>query len=359
MNTPSARLPCWGILLLALLLPGFAAADGAGLYEATVPVSGRSAPERQRAVEEGFRQVLVKVSGQRSVLAMPGVKAELARAPTLLSTYTYEAAPARQPGQAMDPGMTPLRLRMSFDSRGTLAILNRAEAPVWGSSRPAVYLWVGKDVAGGRLPWGPDGAQGTVLLDAAAQRGLPVILTLSDTPVPVPQGTGLPPVIVEAASRNNARVVLGASLAGSSGRWKAAGVLVVDGVAERIEAAGADEFSTLRELVAVAADRLGSRLTVVARPDRVQAVVLRVHGVTGVADHAALVRWLAGMPQVRAVVVDTAAASQLEYRLTVAGEIPQLVSTLAADGHLSGVTVPAPGEEPVVLDASLSSLPGR
>lgn len=345
------------VLLLSVLLPtGAAAAEVGGLYEAVVAVSSQAASERQQAVAEGFRQVLVKISGQRSVLGSPGLQTEVANASALLGTYRYEAALARQGGQQGDAGtgagQGALRLRMSFDPKGVMAAVNRAGLPVWGSSRPVVYFWVGRETPAGRQIFGPSSPQGTALIDMAGVRGLPVVLTAAEQPARGDVATVAQPV-VDAAIRAGARVILSAATTGSGGRWRASGVLSVDGSVQSVEAGGADEYAALRELVAVAADHLGARYAVAARTDSLQPVLLQVTGVGDLQQHAELTRWLRSLPLVRDVVIAGVNATRIEYRVAVAGDPESLQALLVSDGRLSGVVV-VPGDPALpLLEAGL------
>lgn len=329
-------------LLLCLLLPGgvVRAADVGDLFEAAVPVSGQGAAERSRAVQEGFRQVLVKASGQRAVLALPALQPELGKGDALLGSFKYESQP--RPG-----GSAPLLLRLSFHPASVRAILNRAAAPVWGASRPPVYLWVVREGAGGRSLLGFGTSAADALLEAAGVRGLPALLPAAgDAPVADPLVATVPSTVADAAARAGARVVLAASVAGNGGRHRAVGVLSVEGTAERIEATGPDENAALRELVQVAADRLGARYAMVARPDQLQAVRLRVAGVGSLEEHAALERWLAGLPLVKDLVLVEVGPRERVFMLTLAGSIERLRQAMATDGRL------AVRGDPVVEDAT-------
>lgn len=336
------------VLLLSLAgLLGTGAADAAdvgGLYEAVVPVTGQSPAERSRAAVEGFRQVLVKVSGQRSVLALPSIQSELGRGETLLGSFRYEAAPARSPGQAIDPVLASLRIRLAFDPASVRAALNRAGAPVWGASRPSVHLWVvrGDGTGGTLLALGSP--QADTLIDAASVRGLPAVL-------PSP-GDTRPPA--------GARVAVLATLATVAGRAHVNGVLRIDGVDESLEVSAADDFSALRELVALAADHLGARYAVTARADQVRQVRLHVGGVASLDAYAALERWLDGQPLVKDVVLEGIAGDRATFALTLADDVSRLVQAMTADGRFAEIGTPqADGGTQYTLDATLkaSSLP--
>lgn len=342
------------LLLFPMLLVSAAGAatEVGGLYAAVVVVSGQGASERQLAVEEGFRQVVLKISGQRGVLDNPGLQAEVANAGTLLTAYRYETGLTRQNGQQVDGSTGVLRLRMSFDPKGVMAAINRAGLPVWGESRPLLYLWVGRETPSGRQIFGPASPQGAVLIDMAGVRGLPVVLTAAAQLAPGDVATVSRPVI-DAATRAGARLILSAATTGSGSRWRASGVLYTDGAVQAVEAGGADEYAALRELVAVTADRLGARYAVAARTDSLQTVLLRVAGISDLKGHAELTRWLRSLPLVRDLVIAGINATRIEYRLAVAGDADGLRTLLVSDGRLAGV-IDVPGDPALpVLEAGL------
>jgi hypothetical protein len=329
------------LLLISCLLPagGAFAVEVTGLFEAAVPVANQGASERAKATAEGFRQVLVKASGQRAVLLNAAVQQELGKAESLLGSYRYESARAESPA-GTDAATVP-RIRLKFDPGSVLGVLNRGGAPVWSASRPMVYLWVFREAAAPSL-FALGTPQADVLLDAAGERGLPVAVPAPGD-VPGPSGVIPPQSVVDAAARVGAKVVLAAGVGpvpGQPGKFRAMGVLRVEGSDERLDAVGADESAALRELVAVAADLVGGRYAVVARKDQVTTVRFRVDGVVNLAAWAALERWLNSQPLLRDAVVARVDASGTEYTLTLAGELERLLQALRADGRFTGVGVP-------------------
>lgn len=345
-------------VLCLLALQSLRAAEVAGLYEARVPVANQSAGDRARAIDAGFRQVLVKVSGQRSVLAAPAIQAALGKGESLLGSYRYESAS----GQSEASGQGILFIRLSFDPAGVRATLNRAGAPVWGASRPPLYLWLVREGAQGGTLFSLGTPQADVLLDVAAQRGLPTVLpppgTPADNDAPV---NGVPTLIREAATRAGAKLVLAASLGGSGSGVRASGVLSVDGAVERLETVAKDEVAAIRELVADAADRLGARYAIVARQDQMLTVRLRVTGVRSLAMHAGLERWLGSLPLVRDLIVEEilheTAGEQIEYGLTLAGATDRLLQAMAADGRFASVGTPIVEGSMMTITAALADTP--
>lgn len=322
-------------LWVALYAGPSAAVEVGGLFEALVPVSDQSTVERKRAVGEGFRQVLVKVAGQRSVLSLPAIRAELSRGDALLGSFRYEGRAARG-GDARE---STLQLRLEFDPAGVRGLLNRAAAPVWSGDRPPVHLWVvrGGDGNGTLATLGTP--QADTLLDAAAVRGLSVVL-------PAPGDTVAPA---------GARVAVLATLASVAGQPHINGVLQIEGAGDSLEVSAASDDAALQELVQLAADRLGARYAASARSDQAKILRLRVAGVGSLTAWADLQRWLAGQPLVREANLESLAGSQATLVLVLAGDPARLVQLMRADGRFARIGGVVAEGNLYALEATLSA----
>lgn len=319
------------IFLWAALFAGASpAVEVDGLFEAAVEVSDQSTAERKRAAAEGFRQVLVKVAGQRSVLSLPAIKTELSRADALLGSFRYEGQAARSPAE---PGAASLRLRLEFDPAGVRNVLSRAAAPMWSADRPQVHLWVVRGGDGKGVLAALGTPQADILLEAAAERGLPVVM-------PSPGDTVAPA---------GARVALLATLAPAAGLPHINGVLQIEGGSEQIEVSGVDEGAVLRELVELAADRLGARFAVAARADQARVLRLRLAGLGQLEGWAEAQRWLAAQPLVKEVGLEMIAGDQATLLLVLAGDADRLAGMMRADARFVAV-----GD--AVLDGTLYTL---
>jgi hypothetical protein len=332
------------VLLFAAKSP---AVEVGGLFEATVPVANQGAAERARATTEGFRQVLVKASGHRAVLANPAVQPELSKAAALLGSYRYET-------QRAESGPPGTRIRLSFDAASVLGVLNRAGAPVWSANRPLVYLWTFREATSPTV-FALGSPQVDALLDAAGQRGLPVSVP-SPGDAPVVAGAIPPPAVVDAAGRVGARVIVAAAVGPQpGGKFRALGVMRMDdGKDERIEAVATDEASVLTELVGQAADALASRFGAVARRDQVVAVSVKIEGVRDLAGWAGIERWIASQPLVKDAVLVSLDPNGTEFALVLAGEPERLLRAMQADARFSGVSPPVQDGAVMRITAALA-----
>ena len=119
------------LVLTCLLMPIHAGERVGWMYNADVPVTNQSPQARAIAAQEGFRQVLGRLTGQGDALTLnvSGMAAD-----RLISTFSYHS-------EIVDGRRQP-RVKMSFNPSQTLATVRRAGLPVWGSGRPEVKLYL-------------------------------------------------------------------------------------------------------------------------------------------------------------------------------------------------------------------------
>ncbi|GLX80102.1 hypothetical protein tinsulaeT_34420 [Thalassotalea insulae] len=100
------------------------------LYVAKVAVNSQSSNDRNLALKQALRSVLVKVGGQQQVLSDDELKKQLNRYNSLVTNYRYERANGQQ------------YLRASFDPAKINDLFVEASLPIWGSLRPQIVLWL-------------------------------------------------------------------------------------------------------------------------------------------------------------------------------------------------------------------------
>ncbi|GGW95866.1 DUF2066 domain-containing protein [Alteromonas halophila] len=136
-----------------------------------VTVENQSQSVQQSARREALAQVLVKMSGNPSVLESSDVTAALRRSQAYLRSYRFEDK---------DQGLIYVA---TFDEQALSSLLRNAALPVWGNRRPQTLLWLAvKEDSGKRYIL--DDAQPRewvdTLFDTAQRRGVPVSLPLMD-----------------------------------------------------------------------------------------------------------------------------------------------------------------------------------
>ncbi len=178
MNETKFRgLLMWCALCTSVSAP---AVEVAGLYEAEVPVVGQDVALRQDAMRAALAEVLVKVSGNRAVGALPGVAELVNTAPQYVQQFVYRNA-APLPGQRSP--QPPVRmLWVRFDRDALNRVLRPSGVAIWGSARPALLLWLDVREQNERSIVGVDNKpEWKQFIDAVAKsRGVPLLLPTLD-----------------------------------------------------------------------------------------------------------------------------------------------------------------------------------
>ena len=123
-------------ITLLMVLPDVVQAEVVKrLYETSLPVVSQDQQIRQAAFEQGFIEVLVRVSGSSETPAYIDIKT----AARYVQQYRYLAA-EKKPGQVVEPGQpeTKYNLWIRFSESKIKKLLKDNSLAIWGAQRPAV-----------------------------------------------------------------------------------------------------------------------------------------------------------------------------------------------------------------------------
>ncbi len=299
-----------GSLALALLMSAGLAhgAEVRGLYQTEVPVSGQQPAERKRALRTALSQVLVKVSGARTVNQGPATQKALQTPSQYVQQYRYRNVyPDSGAGRA---GARPTTLLWAqFDREAVNRLLREQNLPIWGKARPATLIWLAVERGGRRVLIGSDDPSGipTVLESRAVARGLPLVIPLLD---------------LEDQSRLRISDVWGEftdSIVATSRRYQSDAILIarayelLPGLWEtrwRLQTGQrALRWSTQSDVLDIAldegidraADMLAQEFARIAQAGDSGALDMVVMGINGLGDYATALRYLGALDMVEAV----------------------------------------------------------
>lgn len=155
------------LLLTAVIVDGHAASN---LLSATISVADRSEASLSNAASEALAGILVKVSGDETIVDNPVAAASISDARSHVSLYSYEG------------GGEGTTLFVQFDDSVINDILRQSGATFWGESRPPVLLWLVIDEPYARrfATVSDDGEIMTQLAADFAERGVKLRLPLHD-----------------------------------------------------------------------------------------------------------------------------------------------------------------------------------
>lgn len=326
------------MIFLAVPL-GAQATETDSLYEAQVSVGGQTEEARDMAAQEAFREVLLKVVGNRQALAQTPLAPLLKEAAPLVQQFRY-IAPKEEDGTAA--------LWVRFDPGGVNHALRQHGLPVWGRMRPALLLWVAVEDRKGRylLDAGMVSPASEILKKQAEDRGIPIIFPLWDLE---DQGRlvfadiwgNFSETILAASTRYPAAVQLvGRLLHRQAGDWQARWTLYGAGKARDWVVAGGGVEQVLRAGIDRAVDIIAERVVPLNGDGSGSSVRINVADVTSFMDYARLSSYLGSLSQVTDMQPVQLSPAEARFKLDLLGN-PE---GLAASIQLGRVLAPAEEE---------------
>lgn len=316
---------------LLLFLAGLTyAAKVDSLYQGQTPVSSQSQEEQNRAVQAALLQVLLKVSGNNSILKKPDIKPRLTDAQKLVQQVGYS---------------TPTLLSVDFDPSGVNDLLRSLNVPIWSQNRPMIVAWVENEALGHPAEiLGSDSNNETVTLlkQQADQHGLPILFPLMDIAdinqvSPNDIATMAIPKLTSAAKRYAGDVILaGRVIRGANGfatQWK----LVVGDNHWEWNIVG----KTLNEIIPVLVENITNTLAArfaVTTTSAVQTeLTLKISGVTLQDDLAQLTRYLEHLAPVASVSVAQISGGDVTLTISLRGTREAFTQLLSLGNKLTPI----------------------
>lgn len=251
-------------ILATFVLPAHAERV-ANLYSASWPVENQSTEVRQKAMQNAFAEVLIRVSGSKEVVNNSQIREVLPDAQNYMRQYSYKRLTAAE--QMVYE--KPLLLIATFDSQSVQRILKDTAQPIWSDNRPSGVFWIAVEENGSRRVATDVNDQVTIAVNrATGRRGLPVILPLMDledkSQVTVGDIWGrFTDPVKRASSRYNADYVVVGQLSQSGGQWFGRWSLELGGTVTNLSSSAPSKGQVVADLIDQVADKLASRLAVV------------------------------------------------------------------------------------------------
>jgi hypothetical protein len=301
------------------------------LYRADVAVEDHSSGAMDQATRAGLAQVLVKVSGSRTVLKDAEVRQALSNNRRYLQSYQYHR---------LESG--GLNLQIHYDSQLVTELLTLAQQPLWTANRPPVLIWLVVDDAGGRqiatAESHPD-LTATLQLDLR-QRGVPAVFPLMDLQdtlaVNVYDFWRLDSLAVSRASQ---RYAVGSILVGrlsglSDGRWMGEWLYLQE--ADRAASSFYGEELVPMSLAAIdfVAEHMAERYAVAAGSSHGEDVFLRVDNLSDYASYREVVVYLESIELIDSAYPAYVEGSSIVFRLRAQAEAEQLHRIIALSHRL-------------------------
>ncbi len=346
------------VLVLGLWWGGvlpLAAVEVRDLYQAEIAVSGQSASEREQAIREALAVVLVKVTGNPDTPVSPAAQEILSVAAELVEQFRYTTRQipnpdqdiAAFPGEPVPDTVPQEYLWVSFDRDAVNSRLAGSGFPIWGSTRPAVLVWLALELNGRRflveLSQYPD--IGDALMAAGKRRGVPVMFPLFDLEdqgrLSVTDVWGnFGDAIVNASRRYRAESILvGRVIRVDPSNWFGRWTLYVAGDALDWSSNAATIRGVLGAGINGAANALASRFALTAS-DESNNLMLRVAEVGSLQGYARVLKYLQSLDQVQSVLPVYVDHQTVSFRINYQGSSQVLEDTIAIGSVLAKIPLP-------------------
>ncbi|MCU7929191.1 MAG: DUF2066 domain-containing protein [Candidatus Thiodiazotropha sp. (ex Codakia rugifera)] len=348
----------WLLLMVALLIAPVASAEMVeNLYEAQVPVFGQSAEARASGIRKAFSRVLVKVSGDRSLLNNPDLNGLLKKAAGLIQQYRYKSLESTRTDITSD---SPDRLLwVRFDERAVNRLLRESGVPVWGGTRPSVLVWMGQEEGARRGLVSPERERALKrrLNRVAGSRGLTFMWPLMDVEdrnaIQVSDlWGGFEETIRRASDRYLPDVILVGRMTQQGGNsWRGEWLLYLPDKVNRWQARADSKAALASEGLNQAADALALRFAPQQVSQGATELRLRIHGLTHLADYVLVKDYLQSLAMIEQLDLLSAGPEKVNFLVRIQGNRNALERGI----QLGAVLEPVEPHEYEVADEAVQS----
>ena len=311
--------------------------------------------ERHQAFKQALWDVLVKVTGNKSVPAQPEVQALFLRATQLVQQYRYQELLSSEQSKPEKPVFTEElvdtlpeaepthKLLVQFAKEALNRHLTQLGIPVWGRERPATLVWlaVEEHQKPRYLMSGNTESKPKARLEAIASlRGLPILLPLMDfedrsnVRFADIRGNFSKPVLDGSMRYGVESVLTGVLVQDPKGRWIAQWTVYRNGQANTWRTASPELDENLLSGIQGVAGVLAAELGTGGFGAQEDKVALMVHDIRSLQDYARVVDYLSNLSVVEAVQVSQVNEDKLRLDLQIKGSRRDLERGISQGGVL-------------------------
>lgn len=332
------------LLFQIAVVPPSAAVVVKDLYNVEFPVPDQGVQVRNAVFTKGLEEVLIRVSGNRSILK----NIKPAAASTYVQQFSYtEKLPdkkgaAGQAGRATQSEAASYVLKVQYNAAKIIGLLRENGQPVWGNRRGEAVVWLAVRDGSNRyvLKDSDTSLLKDALTEAAARRGLPVIWPINDLKDQQQlRFTDLwaafaGPVKVASKRYSKGPVIVG-RLSWTGSVWKGDWSLFVDNSAYSWSLSGSDYNSVIADGVDHSADKIGKHYAVLERTDSTGPhLLVEINNIDSVQNYRKIQKFLGGLAAVKQTQLVRLDQENVVFRVDLRGNIDDFVKLVAIDRKL-------------------------
>lgn len=334
------------VLFIWLLTHSALAVPVANLYSASVAISSETKPARTEAIQQAFRQVLIKVSGNPSIATASVIIKHVKEANNYLQAYTFQSLPIGK--------QTKLFLTATFNEKAINDLLLQGAQSVWGINRPLTLVWlvIQQPQEGTQIsPVGSDNQAAQVLQAQANNVGLPIMFPILDlTDIEALSGTDLLQTnilkIMQASARYNTDAILAGRVSQTALGWQANWLLLNNGKETTWTSQGKSLIPVLGLGVSLSAQVLASRYKITPNKDAnitSQPITLIVNNITDMTVYSKVLNYLHQLTSVKQIEVSEVSSDKVVFNIELKSDEATFMQAIALDHALMPIKQTNPG----------------
>lgn len=302
------------------------------VYRAEALVTSQSEAQRNAALPESLREVVLRVSGDPGALEHPNVRQALGQA----QTYLYEFGYASTDEQLeVDGKLVPAtRLLLKFSPPAIEKLLRDSRLSLWPANRPKLLIWLVMSDETGTKHRVPEEEVLKALYDQAGLRGLPLLLPMQDLEdnlaLSIENLWNMDELAIKAASERYKAdaILIGRYSKNVSGVGRANWQLIHSSGNQSFDTDSADVPGLFTKAIDASADYFARLYAIVPSEEGPGVVIMQVNEVRNFSTYKNLERYLQGLGMVSRVELIVSEKDSLLLRLYTEGDINLLTSTL-------------------------------
>ena len=340
------------LLSFTILLSSHSGAEVVkNLFDESILVATQHAEEREAALGKALRTVIVRASGNPSVLEAEAVQRALTAPQQYLESFHYQSTDEQIDYQGVP--VSASRLMLKFSERTVVDLLRKNSLTLWPSVRPSLLIWMVKDdVQHGRsfqqLQGHGDAA--IMVADAMKRRGLPMVVPALDLQdqltLSVNQVWQFNMQAVQEASQRYSvdAILVGRYSVTSSGRWLSTWSLI-DGVRQEVfESHGDSEREVINGAIDQVASYFADSYSVHLGGETSGQLVMELQGLSGFQDYVNALSYLDALTIVRRVELVAMQSTTLRVVLHTEESVDRLLGTFDLGKKLMALPVSSVSE---------------
>lgn len=341
-------------LILLLLAPLMASGEIVNkMFEVSLPVINQERDIRNAAFEQGFVDVLIRVSGNSQVAS----QIDTTQAARYVQQFRYQplerpvesgvtTGAASHPDTAIDIPQAKYNLWLQFNEGKIKNLLRDNSLPVWGKQRPSVLMWLA--VRDGRNRYVLRDQDASAIKDTvnkvSERRGLPLLWPAFDdqdqrmvsfTDV---WGSFWSP-IQQASQRYGVDAIVVGRMDWLDGSWQVDWSMMLDDSSSSWQLKSQDLELLMAGGIDVATDQIARRFAVLEDIGNADELVVQINGVHQLDSYATISHYLQSLAQVKSLFVTSIKDDIVRFQVNVTGDQNDLKRVIALGKTLSPVQI--------------------